>query len=149
MLRNIENLNSVALILSDINIGVVVAAGSAIAHDLRLRERLHEMPMEEFPGQPMLGKRPTDPQPDTKSKRSYPGGGYAMSTETLRSVATATASPSLRAESPLCSLGIQQRFSRASHQRQQLWRRSQVSVEVDRSRDRVVAPVCCPALVSG
>ena len=47
MLRNNENQNSVALILADLNIGLV-ATGSAIAHDLRLRERLLDMPMEEF-----------------------------------------------------------------------------------------------------
>ncbi len=148
MLRNIENLNSVALILSDLNIGVVVAAGSAIAHDLRLRERLHEMPMEEFPGQPMLGKRPTDPQPDTKAKRTYPGG-FTETAETLRSAESASASPNPRAESAPYSLGIQKHSSRASHQCQQHWRRSRVQVAVNRSWDGVVAPVCCPAVVSG
>ncbi len=148
MLRNIENLNSVALILSDLNIGVVVAAGSAIAHDLRLRERLQDMPMEEFPGQPMLGKRPTDPQPDTKSKRSYPGGGHTRIADTLRSASAASASPTCRAESAPHSLRMQPHFSRASHQRHQHWRRSRALVAVARSQDGV-APVCCPAVVSG
>ena len=109
MLRNIENQNSVALILSDLNIGLVVAAGSAIAHDLRLRERLLEMPREEFPGRPMLGKRPADPQPDTK--RTYPGGGLTDAAATS-AAESASASPASARESPLCSLGIRQRFPR-------------------------------------
>jgi hypothetical protein len=134
------------LILSDANIGVV-AAGSAIAQDLRLRERLHEMPMEEFPGDPMLGKRPTDPQPDTKAKRLYPGGGNTPTTDTLRSAASA--SPSPRAESALYSLGIQQCSPRTQHLRHQHWRRSRVHVAVGKSRLGVVAPVCCKALVLG
>ncbi len=73
MLRNTQKLNSVALILSDLNIGLVAGINSAISHGLHLRERLHEMPMEEFPGCPMLGKRPADFQPDTFC--TYPGGG--------------------------------------------------------------------------
>ncbi len=143
MLRNIENQNSVALILSDLNIGLVVAAGSAISHDLRLRERLLEMPMEEFPGRPMLGKRPSDPQPDTK--RTYPGGGWAETAATT--AASASASPRLRAESPLCSLGIQTHFPLTLDQRH--WRRSQVSVASGRCGDGMAQPVCCPAVVSG
>ena len=143
MLRNIENQNSVALILSDLNIGLVVAAGSAIAHDLRLRERLLEMPREEFPGRPMLGKRPADPQPDTK--RSYPGGGLTETAATT--AASASASPSLRAESPLCSLGIQTRFPRTAERRH--WRRSQVSVASGLCGEGMAQPVCCPATVSG
>jgi hypothetical protein len=137
------------LILSDANIGVV-AAGSAIAQDLRLRERLHEMPMEEFPGQPMLGKRPTPTQPDTKAKRTYPTGGTSLAADTLRSACRASASPSYRAESPLYSLGIERRFSRTQQLRQdQHWRHSRVHVAVARSRHGVVLPVCCRALVLG
>ena len=143
MLRNTENLNSVALILSDLNIGLV-ATGSAIAHDLYLRERLHQMPMEEFPGQPLLGKRPDD-QPDTKP--TYPVGGTADFAETFCPAETATASPSERAESAPCSLGIPC-FSRASNQRRRYWRSSRAQVVSGGLRDVVVAPVCCQAVVS-
>jgi hypothetical protein len=144
MLRNTENLNSVALILSDLNIGLVVGTGSAIAHDLHLRERLHEMPMEEFPGQPMLGKRPADPQPD--ATMTYPGGGFADSADTLRAAASASASPTARAESAIYSPGIKQHTARTQQKRQH-WRCSRVMP--GRSGDVVVAPVCCSAVVSG
>lgn len=146
MLRNTENLNSVALILSDRNIGLV-ATGSAIAHDLRLRERLLDLPMEEFPGRPMLGKRPADPQPDTKP--TYPGGGETDDADTLCSAETASASPSEDAESEMCSTRIHRSFHGAVQQRRQHWRRSQVSSVSVRTGDLVVGPVCWPTVVSG
>jgi hypothetical protein len=138
-------LNSVALILSDLNIGLVAGTGSAIAHDLRLRERLLEMPMEEFPGQPMLGKRPADPQPDTTF--TYPGGGFADSADTLRAAESASASPMACAESAIYSPGIKQHAARTQQKRHQHWRRARVAS--GRSGNVAVAPVCCSAVVSG
>lgn len=147
MSRNTQNLNSVALILSDLNIGLVAGTGSAMTHDLRLRERLLDLPMEEFPGQPLLGKRPADPQPDAKP--TYPGGGFADCADTFCAAQSASASPSERAESALHSPGIQQRFPRTAMKRHHHWRCSRVSVASGRLGDVVVAPVCCPAVVSG
>jgi hypothetical protein len=145
-LRNIQNLNSVALIPSDLIIGLV-AADSAVAHDLRLRERLLDMPMEEFPGSPMLGKRPADPQKDTK--RTYPTGGKPETAATLCPAESATASPSERGPSEMCSSGIHHRSARTQHQRHQSWRGARVSQSSVRSGDLVVVPVGCQVLVSG
>ncbi|MCA9072840.1 MAG: hypothetical protein KDA84_28145 [Planctomycetaceae bacterium] len=143
MLRNIENLNSVALILSDLNIGLVAATGSA-AHDLRLRERFLDLSMEEFPGRPMLGKRPADPMPDTK--RTYPGGGGPDCADTLCPATSASARTSERRETAMCSTGIHQRCPKTHQQRHQHWRRSSgASVS---SWDVVVVPVSCSAFVS-
>lgn len=143
MLRNIENLNSVALILSDLNIGLVAATGSA-AHDLRLRERLLEMSMEEFPGRPMLGKQP-DPKPDTK--RTYPGGGLTDCADTLCPAESVSARTPEPAASAMCSPGIHQRSPQSQRQRHQHWRRS--SGVSGSSRDGVVVPVSCSAFVCG
>ncbi len=145
MLRNTENMNSVALILSDINIGLVVATGSAIAHDLRLRERLHEMPMEEFPGRPMLGKRPADPQPDTNT---YPGGGVSDCPDTSCVSTSSSVSPSEPAESQECSQRILKRFSQTQKPRHKHWLGSRVAELSRRSGNAVFAPVYAMASVS-
>ncbi len=147
MLRNIENLNSVALILSDLNIGVVVGTGSAIAHDLHLRERLLDMPMEEFPGQPLLGKRPDDTQPDTTDEM-YPAGGLADFAGRFRPADAASARPSRRAEgAPCCCQTTQSRRSKAPQKRHKSWRSSRAKAVSSGLWD-VVAPVSCQAVVS-
>ena len=144
MLRNIDNQNSVALILADLNIGLV-ATGSAVAHDLRLRERLLDMPMEEFPGCPMLGKRPAKSQPDTK--RTYPGGGMTADADTLRAADSASAAPSEPGQTAMCSPGIHQRIAQTQKQRHQSWRSPRVLKSSERSGD-VAVPVGSQALVS-
>jgi hypothetical protein len=146
MSRNIQNQNSVALILADLNIGLV-ATGSAVAHDLRLRDRLLDLPMEEFPGRPMLGKRPADPQPDTKRKRTYPGGGVTADADTLRAAEAASATTSEPGQSAMCSQRIHPRIAQTQQQRHQSWQCSRVSKSSERSGD-VAVPVGCQVLVS-